>query len=231
MLKSSFLKYISLVFFFWMMVQVYACQSPKQKPDVQKPAIIEMLYQDTSEATIGQIKALLKGDEQLFRWKTHFVIYGNGINSTLSDSLKLKYPKAELKFYKNLFYEFNRSYCADTVNSTEWEHILLTANLVADTTLQNEYLKYHATQFKEWPEVSKGFCNASFQQLLLFKNGRQLMLVISILKGKTLDELNPKTTENNPRVNEWNKLMSKYQEGIAGTAKGETWVFFKGEKL
>jgi hypothetical protein len=51
------------------------------------------------------------------------------------------------------------------------------------------------------------------------------MLVISIPKGKTLDELNPKTIESNPQMNEWNKRMSKYHEGIEGTKKGETWVF------
>jgi hypothetical protein len=54
-----------------------------------------------------------------------------------------------------------------------------------------------------------------------------LVLIISIPKGKTLDELNPKTTENNPKMNEWNKIMGKYQEGIEGTKKGETWVFLK----
>jgi hypothetical protein len=75
--------------------------------------------------------------------------------------------------------------------------------------------------------VSQEFCNADFQRLLVYKNGRQLMLVISIPKGKTLDELNPKTIENNPRVVEWNKIMSKYQEGIEGTKPGETWVFFE----
>ena len=79
----------------------------------------------------------------------------------------------------------------------------------------------------EWPEVAKGFCAASFQQLLVFRNGRQLMLVISIPKGESLDELNPKTTENNPRVNDWNELMKKYQEGIPGTAQDEVWVFLQ----
>lgn len=88
-------------------------------------------------------------------------------------------------------------------------------------------MQYHATQYQQWPEVSKGFCNAQFQQLLVYRNGRQLMLVISIPKGASLDALNPKTTENNPRVNDWNKLMAKYQEGIEGTEKGETWVFLK----
>jgi hypothetical protein len=61
----------------------------------------------------------------------------------------------------------------------------------------------------------------------VYKTGRQLMLVISIPKGESLDKLNPKTTENNPRVDEWNKIMSKYQEGIDGTKPGETWVFFQ----
>jgi hypothetical protein len=54
-----------------------------------------------------------------------------------------------------------------------------------------------------------------------------LILVISIPKGERLDKLNPKTTQNNPRVDDWNKLMSKYQEGIEGTKKGETWVFLR----
>lgn len=93
--------------------------------------------------------------------------------------------------------------------------------------MQKEYLTYHATQFEKWPEVAKGFCNADFQQLRIFKNGRQLMLVISIPKGVSLDELNPKTTLNNPRVVQWNALMKKYQEGIAGTNPDEVWVFFK----
>ena len=53
------------------------------------------------------------------------------------------------------------------------------------------------------------------------------MLVISIPKGKTLDELNPKTVANNTKMVEWNKIMGKYQEGIPGTKKGESWVFLE----
>ena len=56
------------------------------------------------------------------------------------------------------------------------------------------------------------------------------MLVISIPKCENLDALNPKTVENNPRMDEWNKRMKKYQEGIEGTKKGETWVFFQPVK-
>lgn len=88
-------------------------------------------------------------------------------------------------------------------------------------------MAYHQTQFEKWPEISRGFCNAEFQRLAIFKNERQLMLIISIPKGKKLDDLNPKTTENNPRVEEWNAIMKKYQEGIEGAKPGEVWVFFK----
>lgn len=163
-----------------------------------------------------------------YQWKDHTVLYGAIKDlQALHAQLLAAFPGIRIKLYETPFYEFNRTQCADAVTAPEWDNILLTANLVADEKLQQEYMRYHATQYQQWPEVSRGFCNAQFQQLLVFRNGRQLMLVISIPKGASLDELNPKTTENNPRVDQWNELMKKYQEGIEGTAKGETWVFLK----
>ncbi len=133
--------------------------------------------------------------------------------------LQQLFPKATVKLYEDPFYIFSYlNNCNDkTAQAGEWEHIILTANLVSDTIKQREYLQYHATQFKQWPEISKGFCNAGFQQLLIYKNGRQLMLVISIPRGADFQKLNPRTTENNPRVNDWNRMMAQYQEGVSGT--------------
>ena len=102
----------------------------------------------------------------------------------------------------------------------------MTANLVDNPVLQHEYMRYHEIQFNEWKEVPQGFCNADFQQVLVFKHDRQLMLVISIPEGKTLDELNPKTEENNPRVKEWNSIMSRFQVRIEDAPEGSTWVIF-----
>ncbi|MXV15235.1 L-rhamnose mutarotase [Hufsiella ginkgonis] len=164
----------------------------------------------------------------VYRWKNHAVIYTMSNQTELpEETVKTAFPGADVKLYETPFYHFNRRLCKDATGAGECENILLTASLVADTVLQNEYLNYHKIQFKEWPEVSAGFCNADFRHLLVYRNQRQLMLIISIPKGKTLDELNPRTTENNPRMDDWNKLMTKYQEGIPGTAPGETWVFLK----
>lgn len=165
----------------------------------------------------------------LYQWHNHLVISGvlKNINE-LKKQVADKYPDCEFKLYDRPFYNFTRAErCGKLGLAKEWDNIILTCNLVDDPKMQQEYLNYHATQFQKWPQVSQGFCNAGFQQLLVFKNGRQLMLIISIPRGESFDKLNAKTTENNPKVDEWNKLMAKYQEGVPGTKKGESWVFFK----
>ncbi len=53
------------------------------------------------------------------------------------------------------------------------------------------------------------------------------MLYISFPKGQDFKTIDLLTTKHNPRVVEWNKLMSSYQEGIPGTRKNETWIFYK----
>jgi len=161
----------------------------------------------------------------LYQWNNHYVIFDKVQDVfVLSERLKAAFPAVQVKTYYDLFYEFNRARCSTGAVTGNWDHMIMTANLVADPKLQNQYLTYHATQFDKWPELSNGFCNADFQQLLLYRNGRQLMLVISIPKGESLKKLNRRTTENNPRVDEWNALMKQYQEGIPGTKHGETWV-------
>ncbi len=196
----------------------------------ERSEMIELLVKDGQEIDLLKLKnILLKNDmdtSAIYQWKNHYVLFGKVQDVTVMQGrLQNNFPQTTVKVYHDMFYQFNRKNCSDKSNAPELEHIVLTANLVADEQLQKEYLNYHAIQFEKWPEVSKGFCNANFQQLLIYKNGRQLMLVISIPKGKSLDELNPKTTENNPRVNDWNNIMKKYQTGIEGTKPNETWVF------
>ena len=196
--------------------------------------IIELVVKEGQQLDLLKLKLLLAKNNMdsnaIYQWQNHYVIFDKVQDlGVMEGRLRNNFPGVEVKVYHDMFYEYSKKkHCDDKNIATEWNHILLTANLVADKKLQNQYFNYHKTQFEKWPDIAKGFCNAGFQQLLIFKNGRQLVLVISIAKGKTLDELNPKTTENNPKMNDWNKIMSKYQEGIEGTKeRGETWVFLK----
>jgi hypothetical protein len=198
--------------------------------ELPKPVAIELIAKNFD---IEKIKSTIKGfrivGEELYQWENHLVIYGlmNQPERT-KRKLALAFPEMEIKIYENPIYDFqNFERCKDVKPASEWENIVMTANLVGDEKKQKEYIDYHKTQFEKWPEVAKGFCNANFQQVQVFKYGSQLILVISIPKGESLDKLNPKTTENNPRANDWNELMKKYQTGIEGTKPGETWMLLK----
>ncbi len=225
--EKAFLKVWAIMVFAVFFVSCFRKQA-NVRDEIAHPVILEIISKDTSGATGSRLQSFVKGNGELFRWKEHYIIYGQEEEiSAIKDSVQNVFSEAEIKLYNDLYYNFNRKYCPDTTTAKEWDNIIFTANLVEDTVMQQEYMGYHKTQFEEWPEVPLGFCNASFQQLIMFRNGRQLMLVISIPKGKSLDELNPKTTENNPRVDEWNRRMAKYQEGIEGADAGEVWAFFE----
>jgi L-rhamnose mutarotase len=193
--------------------------------------VIELVVKEGQAIDLARLKQVLAQNNidsnAIYQWQNHYVIFDKVADiGVMQGRLQNRFPETEVRVYHNMFYEYSKKkHCTDKTVAKEWDHILLTANLVADEKLQKEYLAYHATQFEKWPEIAKGFCNADFQQLLLFRNGRQLMLIISIPKGESLDKLNPRTTANNPRVDDWNKIMKKYQEGIKGTKAGETWVF------
>jgi len=198
---------------------------------MDKPVVFELIFKpgempgDKILATFARENNLLSSS--IYQWENRLVIYTSTLKTeSLQQTLKRLNPK-EIKLYDNMFYDFEQKKQCGTEPVKEWDNIILSANLVKDEKLQKEYLDYHKTQFEKWPEISKGFCHADFQRLVIFKKDRQLMLIISIPKGADLAELNPKTTENNPKVDEWNTIMKKYQEGIEGTKPGEVWVFFK----
>lgn len=224
---THMLKYLFGVFFVLLMI---SC-NPKKSQSISKMTnrvAIEFVLEN--EAVADSLKELLKEiPMELYGWKNHLVLFGDSSDTVGVGQLVAQFGlSVKTKQYITPLYIFDKSCnCTDTTTQKPWKNYLLTANLVKDTNLQKEYVEYHNSQFEKWPEVAKGFCNADFQQLLVYRNGRQLLLVISIPADKTLDELNPKTVENNPRVDEWNKIMSKYQEGIEGTEEGEVWVFLE----
>ncbi|WP_129717678.1 right-handed parallel beta-helix repeat-containing protein [Pedobacter sp. SYP-B3415] len=163
----------------------------------------------------------------VYTWKNRIVMYVPAAEqANVSKSIATSFPDAEVIVFDDLVYDFNRQKYCGVKPALRWKHHLLSASLVDDEELQQQYIEDHRTQFAKWPEVARGFCRAQFQQLLVFKHGRQLMLVISIPEHEQLNQLNPLTAKDNPRVDQWNERMKKYQEGIPGSAVGETWVEF-----
>lgn len=214
-----------------------SCSSPKQPQEDKTmnetilPSVVEIITVPGSTPSIDKVKKVCReyniDSSAVYRWGNRLVIYDiiNKPEKLIAD-LTAFFGDGFVKYYDVPFYIFDRRNCDNKETVKDWSHTIMTANLVKDSVMQKEYMDYHATQAEAWPEVADGFCKAEFQQLLIFRNGRQLMLIISIPEGKKLDDLNPKTTENNPKVDEWNAIMSKYQEGIEGAEPGSAWVVF-----
>lgn len=207
-------------------VWLVGCATPKdQKSEsenlTKKPvkSAIELIGEVASDS----IKTLYKDRKvDFYQWKDHLLIFGE---VSALDTTKIS-GTGKIKYYEMPVYRFEKAFhCENKTQDEQWQDYVLIANLVEDRLKQQEYLEYHRVQFEQWPEIASGFCNADFQRLCVYKNERQLLLVISVPADKTLDELNPRTVENNPRMDEWNKIMAQYQEGVPGTAPGETWVF------
>lgn len=198
------------------------------------PSIIEIVEREDSiskEEMLRFAEELRLDSSALYHWKNRWVLQvARKRVEQVKAALVNRFPGEEIKLYPEPFYRFTREENCNEKPVPRWSYTIMTANLVDDRAMQDEYMEYHRQQFEEWPEVSTGFCNASFQQLLVYRNGRQLMLVIAIPAGESLDALNPRTTENNPRVEEWNNIMSKYQEGVDGAPDGVVWVELKQVK-
>jgi L-rhamnose mutarotase len=165
---------------------------------------------------------------EVYQWENHRLLL---LNPKKVEAMKLqldeKFPGAVVKIFSKPFYVFDSKNCSGAVQSDQNHNYIFTANLVADTVKQREYMEYHARQSVDWPAVAQGFCNAGFQQLLVYRTSRQLILIIRIPADKTLDELNPKTVENNPEMVEWNRMMAAYQEGIEQAPDGVVWVQYR----
>lgn len=202
-------------------VALWSCGSAKH---AEQYSAIEITGNSSDSLMAKELSQLGVAPDESYRWNHHFVVFA--AQEKVEKVATWAKERYSIKRFDTPFYNFNREKVSGEKPAKEWTHILLSANLVADTVKQKEYMEYHRTQFEKWPELSKGFSNAQFQQLLVFRNGRQLLLVISIPKGKSLDELNPKTTENNPRVEEWNKIMANYQVGLDDAPQGAVWVMF-----
>jgi hypothetical protein len=208
-------------------------KDPGLETNEEHAELIELVFEDGYRADLSKLKALLRDNQVdtagVYAWKNHYVVFSKMVDvEVLRGKIREAFPGTIVRVYYDLFYRFDRKrHCPGATIAPAWDHVILTSNLVDNKRMQAEYLHYHENQFTQWPDVSMGFCHADFQQLLVFRNGRQLMLVISIPKGESLDKLNPLTTENNPRMVEWNKIMSRYQEGIKGTQAGEKWVELK----
>lgn len=96
----------------------------------------------------------------------------------------------------------------------------LALDLVNDNDLITEYEAYHKNV---WPEIKKSIANAGIVQMEIYRFSNRLFMIMEVNDEFNFDT-KKKTDEADPKVQEWEQLMWKYQQAIPGSKSGEKWV-------
>ncbi len=93
-------------------------------------------------------------------------------------------------------------------------------DLVNDPILISEYKKHHE---KIWPEITKSIESAGIENLDIYLTGNRLFMIMEVNDSFSFEKKTIMDLEN-PKVQEWENLMWKYQQKLPFAKKGEKWI-------
>ncbi len=96
----------------------------------------------------------------------------------------------------------------------------LALDLLNDVELINEYKKYHENV---WPEIIASIKKAGIKELEIYLVSNRLFMILEANDSFTFENKAKLDTEN-PKVQEWETLMWKYQQALPCVKKGEKWI-------
>ena len=99
----------------------------------------------------------------------------------------------------------------------------LTLDLEEDPALIAEYRRYHQ---KIWPEITASIKSAGVVDMEIYLLGTRLFMIMEV-KDNFSFPAKAKKDRNNPKVQEWEELMWKFQRPLQQAAPGEKWLLME----
>lgn len=96
----------------------------------------------------------------------------------------------------------------------------LALDLKNDDNLIAEYEQYHQSV---WPEIIASIKNSGITNLEIYRVFNRLFMIMETNESFSFDKKN-QMDEDNPKVQEWENLMWKYQQALPGAKQGEKWM-------
>ncbi|RNL53390.1 L-rhamnose mutarotase [Pedobacter jejuensis] len=96
-------------------------------------------------------------------------------------------------------------------------------DLIDDDKLIAEYKKYHAAV---WPEILDSIKSAGVEDLEIYLFANRLFMIMEVNETFSF-EAKTKSDLENPKVQEWEKLMWNYQKAMPGAKPGEKWILME----
>jgi L-rhamnose mutarotase len=99
----------------------------------------------------------------------------------------------------------------------------LALDLVDDPVLIKEYEQHHKNV---WPEILKSIHDSGIESMEIHRAGNRLFMIIDALDSFSFDKKG-QMDKSNPKVQEWEKLMWKYQQALPIAKPGEKWILME----
>lgn len=99
----------------------------------------------------------------------------------------------------------------------------LTVDLKNDASLIAEYERWHQNV---WPEIEKSIFDAGVLGLEIYRHETRMFMVMEVDESFSFDR-KASMDAANPKVQEWEELMWKFQQALPGSKPGEKWIPMK----
>lgn len=96
----------------------------------------------------------------------------------------------------------------------------LALDLIDNERSIEQYEAYHKNV---WPEVLESIKNSGIQYMEIYRVGNRLFMIMEVDSSFSFEK-KQRADERNPKVQEWENLMWKFQQALPFSKKGEKWM-------
>jgi L-rhamnose mutarotase len=96
----------------------------------------------------------------------------------------------------------------------------LTLDLKDDPRLIAEYKRHHENI---WPEITDSIRAAGIEDMEIYLHGTRMFMIMEV-NEKFSFAAKARSDQHNPKVQEWERLMWKFQRPLATAKPGEKWL-------
>ena len=96
----------------------------------------------------------------------------------------------------------------------------LTLDLKDDPNLIAEYKRYHE---HIWPEITRSIRESGIEDMEIYLLGTRLFMIMEVDDNFSF-ESKSEVDRGNPKVQEWEQLMWKFQQALPQAKPGEKWL-------
>jgi L-rhamnose mutarotase len=101
----------------------------------------------------------------------------------------------------------------------------LAVDLIDKPELIAEYENWHKKE-NAWPEIVKSITDSGITNMEIYRTGNRLFMIMETDDSFTF-ERKAAMDNVNPKVQEWEELMWKFQQPLPWAKKGEKWILME----